>query len=296
VVAKLPVEGEGSVGAALQMMAGAELQRLNTAMQQNQPLAVVLGLKLIAEMYKNLNIVSPTLEAAGVIIRDQHDRSNVTRGPTEHPCWAVSQQVWAGITACIAQFATERKIIEAAVSCIKNLFVNLNMHAEPLLSDAVTQIIGLYQAHQHPGCLYVAGKIIEVFGRKAEYAEGFYQMLEALSTPTFAILSAGPDAIRDNPDLTEDYCRLGQQIMLCNPRMYLQTALGPAAFQCGMQALVTAQRDMQERATSFMKPLVGCWRATAEPEQSKGSACAVALILSFSMCVEAPVSPPHRNS
>ena len=259
VMSKLPIAGEGSVGAAMEMFCGPELQKLNAALQQNQSAAAELTLRMFVELYKNLNIVPNKLEEAQVLLRNSENPTDVKCGPTPHPCWAATQQVWAGIIATIQQFAADKAVVAKVTSLIKYIFRALTIHAEPLLQDAVGQMTTLYQAHQHSDCLYVAAVIVEVFGHREEYATGFYQMLESLSTPTFAALSV-PDAIRHHPDHIQDYCRLGKEIIKKNPRMFLQTALGPPALQLGNEALATDHKDTLGSACEFMKPFLACWR------------------------------------
>ena len=116
--------------------------------------------------------------------------------------------------------------------------------------------------------LYIAGKLVELFGKEAAYAEAFFKMLTTFSHTTFAKLT-GADLMIQNVDLVEDYCILVNEFLRARPDMLLQTELGVHTLHFGVSAIGLRHRDANDRASEFVRRFVGGWRTDEVEEKDR---------------------------
>ena len=91
--------------------------------------------------------------------------------------------MWQAIKACIQKFPASAKVAEETSRCTKALFRSLDIYAAPLLGEAITQSMALYQTYHYPSCLYIAGKLIGIFGDRS-VAQTPLNSMNAPLTPT----------------------------------------------------------------------------------------------------------------
>eukprot|EP00729_Bicosta_minor_P017235 gene17235-5000_t len=141
-----------------------------------------------------------------------------------HPCWTSGHQVWQAIKTCLQKFPASADIVEGASICTKALFQSLGMYAAPLLDEAIGVNVQLFKDNYHPSCLWIAGKLVGIFGDKQEHAALFLQMLQTLTQATFKKLDGLP-AMNANSAIVVDCCTLLYEVLRENPQMILGTPL-----------------------------------------------------------------------
>ena len=178
-----------------------------------------------------------------------------------HPCWTSGHQVWQAIKTCLQKFPASADIVEGASICTKALFQSLGMYAAPLLDEAIGVNVQLFKDNYHPSCLWIAGKLVGIFGDKQEHAALFLQMLQTLTQATFKKLDGLP-AMNANSAIVVDCCTLLYEVLRENPQMILGTPLGAQAVQFGitalsMQTYSEVGSESNDRASDFLRCLVG---------------------------------------
>jgi hypothetical protein len=244
IIAALPLDGAGlTVTGAVDALVAPLLQAIQKTLTADDPRGSATALELISKMFATLHIPSGLLK----------DRA-------DHPCTGAANQSWLAITACLARHPAAPLMAEEANRCTKALFRCLGRFAAPLLPQAIDQNMRLFQEYHHSSCLYIAGKLVELFGKEQTYADAFFKMLTTFSQTTFAKLTGLP-AMVENTDLVEDYCILVNEFLRARPDMLLQTELGGLTLQFGVATLGMRHREANDRASEFVRRFVGSHRS-----------------------------------
>eukprot|EP00039_Didymoeca_costata_P022682 m.4997 g.4997 ORF g.4997 m.4997 type:complete len:952 (-) comp3158_c0_seq1:126-2981(-) len=234
------------------------LVALQTALQKDEK-AVTSALHGLAEAFAYCNVKKSVYsQGAGM----------------EHPIWMYAEQTCAGVRASMQKFPASEDVCEDGNRCYKYIFRNLGLDAAPLLQDTVGQVMSIYQERRHASCLYVAGKLIQVFGKVPAYTQPFFEMFSSMSATTFMFLSTDLEVLRQYPSHVEDYCNLSLEVVRAHPTMFAQPdasgiSIGDKVFQLGVAALRLQHRDTHESATDLMKLIIGCYRFDGTPEDQR---------------------------
>lgn len=264
VIAALKLTGPGNVTTGTAFLCTPLLQSVQAALASGKEKETVNALENVTALFKHLHFHRSTLcvkDASGNYVVD---KDGTRQKIPAHPCWTSGSQVWQAIKACIAKFPASKDVAEEGSRCTKALFRSLDVYAAPLLGEAIQQSMQLYVHHYHPSCLYIAGKLVDIFGDKPEYVASFFQMLQAFTAATFKKLTGLP-AMDANPEIVVDYCILLYEVLRGNPQMILGTPLGAQTVQFGIAALSMQTSsevgsEPNDRVSDFLRCLIGSKR------------------------------------
>ena len=252
IIAALPREGAAlTVTTGTAVLCTPLLQSVQTALASGNENAARGALEYLTCLFKSMNFARGDLK--------KREGGYFVPVLSEHPCWASGNQTWQAIKACIQKFPASAKIAEETSRCTKALFRSLDIYAAPLLGDAITQNMALYQTYHYASCLYIAGKLIGIFGDRPEYVQPFFQMLQTLTQATFQKLN-GLETMKDNPELVEDFLNLLYEVLRTSPQMVFGSPLAAQTFQFGVVALSLRMSEANDRATDFLRAFVGSKR------------------------------------
>ncbi|KAJ8315715.1 hypothetical protein KUTeg_007865 [Tegillarca granosa] len=155
---------------------------------------------------KQGSIHDPTvwLDRLAAIFR--HTNPKTTNGQI-HPCQQVIQEVWPTLSQACTKYQGDVRIIERCCRCIRFAIRCLGKSSASLLQPLVSQMISLYQVHQHSCFLYLGSILVDEYGTEPNFQEGLLQMLQAFCVPTFKILEEH-NGLRNHPDTVDDLFRL----------------------------------------------------------------------------------------
>eukprot|EP00105_Crassostrea_gigas_P004006 XP_011417072.1 PREDICTED: transportin-3 isoform X1 [Crassostrea gigas] len=210
--------------------------------------------KLIEEPMNNPKQGSPHdptkwLDRLAAIFR--YVNPKVTNGQV-HPCKPVIQeQVWPVLSRACDKYQGDVRITERCCRCIRFAVRCLGKQSADLLTPLVSQMISLYQAHQHSCFLYLGSILVDEYGMEAACQPGLLHMLEAFCVPTFKLLEEH-NGLRNHPDTVDDLFRLCLRFVQQSPISYLQCGMVEPILRC---AIAACSLDHKEANASVMKYL-----------------------------------------
>lgn len=250
VVSSLPMEGQVTIRIAMNSLCDPILAQAHQAISVtgNDP---SIYFDRLGTVFKNVNIMVGTI------------------GTAEHPCWDACSKAWALIRQADERFGVNKTVIEATSICLKFLMRCLVHHSLPLLGEIANEIVRMYQIHYHSSLLYSASIIVEIFGAEQTCVAGLVEMIQTLSQTTFLYLSQSADALRDHPDIVEDYFRLGTTALKKNPLMILSTEIAVPSLQFATAALLLSHKEAHDSVSEFLRCYVIAYRAREGEEDGE---------------------------
>ncbi|XP_023333907.1 transportin-3 isoform X1 [Eurytemora carolleeae] len=190
---------------------------------KNSPSDPVLYLDRLADVFRH---VSPS---NGCVI------------PAPHPCKGVVEATWPALSRCCDLYADDERITERTCRTIRFAVRCLGIQSAGLLQPLVTQLIRLYESHNHSCYLYLGSILVDEYAGEPGCIPGLLQMVQAFIAPTYAILSK-PDGLRNHPGTVDDFFRLNARFMQRAPLAYLQTEFLKSIVECGLLSTVLEHR------------------------------------------------------
>ncbi|XP_059139993.1 transportin-3-like isoform X2 [Physella acuta] len=188
----------------------------------------------------------------------RHTNPSVSNGQT-HPCQAVILEVWPVLSRACEKYQSDVRIIERCCRCIRFAIRCLGKNSATLLTPLVTQMVGLYQTHQHSCFLYLGSILVDEYGKEAGCVPGLLDMLQAFCGPTFKILEEH-NGLRNHPDTVDDLFRLCLRFIQRAPVPFLQSAMAKPIMCCAIAACSLDHKDANASVMKFLTDMIKCFR------------------------------------
>ncbi|XP_055889168.1 transportin-3-like [Biomphalaria glabrata] len=188
----------------------------------------------------------------------RHTNPSVSNGQT-HPCQGVVVEVWPVLSRSCEKYQSDVRIIERCCRCIRFAIRCLGRNSATLLTPLVTQMVGLYQTHQHSCFLYLGSILVDEYGKEAGCVPGLLDMLQAFCGPTFKILEEH-NGLRNHPDTVDDLFRLCLRFIQRAPVPFLQSALAKPIMCCAIAACSLDHKDANASVMKFLSDMIKCVR------------------------------------
>ncbi|XP_029646320.1 transportin-3 [Octopus sinensis] len=245
ILTQLPYE---NVGEGLKKLCSFQLTPLN---------------KLINEGEVNVKQGSshdPTLWLDGLAAIFRHLNPSVPNGQP-HPCQSVIQEIFPVLSQACDKYQSDVRIVERCCRCIRFAIRCLGKNSASVLQPLVTQMVTLYQVHQHSCFLYLGSILVDEYGTDPNCVPGLLNMLQAFCTPAFKQLEEH-NGLRNHPDTVDDLFRLCLRFVQRAPVAFLQCQMSKAILCCSIAACSLDHRDANASVMKFLEDLINC--ATAK--------------------------------
>ncbi|KAK3585736.1 hypothetical protein CHS0354_020305 [Potamilus streckersoni] len=194
----------------------------------------------------------------------RHTSPTVTNGQM-HPCQAVIQEVWPVLSEACNKYQADVRIIERCCRCVRFVIRCLGKSSASLLTPLVTQMVTLYQVHQHPCFLYLGSILVDEYGTDAGCVTGLLEMLQAFCGPTFKLLEEH-NGLRNHPDTVDDLFRLCLRFVQRSPVPFLQSVVAKPIICCAIAACSLDHKDANASVMKFLNDFLKC----ANTKEDKG--------------------------
>ncbi|XP_038065636.1 transportin-3-like [Patiria miniata] len=177
----------------------------------------------------------------------------ITNGQT-HPCQAILQEIWPVLSNTCNTYQGDIRIIERCCRCIRFAIRCVGKGSALLLTPLVTQMVTIYQAHQHSCFLYLGSILVHEYGDDPGCIPGIIDMLQAFIVPTFQILQQ-PQGLRNHPDVVDDFFRLCSRLLQKCPVAFLQCSSVEPIMECALAAMSLDHREANASVCKFFHEL-----------------------------------------
>lgn len=245
VLTQLPYE---NVGDGLKQLCSFQLDPLNKLLAEGEP-TVKQGSKH-----------DPTLWLDRLAAIFRHLNPSVPNGQP-HPCQNVLQEVFPVLSNACEKYQSDVRIVERCCRCIRFAIRCLGKNSASVLQPLVSQMVNLYQVHQHSCFLYLGSILVDEYGTDATCVPGLLNMLQAFCTPAFKQLEEH-NGLRNHPDTVDDLFRLCLRFVQRAPVAFLQCQMAKPILCCAIAACSLDHRDANASVMKFLEDLINC--ATAQ--------------------------------
>ncbi|XP_035663110.1 transportin-3-like isoform X2 [Branchiostoma floridae] len=183
----------------------------------------------------------------------RHTAPEVQNGQI-HPCQQVVQEVWPVLSDTCNKYQADIRIVERCCRCIRFAVRCVGKQSAGLLQPLVTQMVNVYQTHQHSCFLYLGSILVDEYGMEEGCRTGLLDMLKAFCGPTFQLLKTG--GLRNHPDTIDDLFRLCARFVQRCPLVILHSEMIDAILECAMAASTLDHRDANASVMKFLRDLV----------------------------------------
>ncbi|XP_046572522.1 transportin-3-like [Haliotis rubra] len=262
ILGRLP---HGKVTEGLQQLCSIQLSPLN---------------KLISEEsgpVKHGSINDPTLWLDRLAAVFRFTNPSVSNGQV-HPCQPVIQEVWPVLSNACNKYQADVRIIERCCRCIRFAIRCLGKNSATLLTPLVTQMVSLYQVHQHSCFLYLGSILVDEYGTEQGCIPGLLDMLQAFCGPTFKILEEH-NGLRNHPDTVDDLFRLCLRFIQRSPASFLQSQMAKPLLCCAIAACSLDHKDANASVMKFLTDFIKCAREKEDKEDFELRKTAVTTLL-----------------
>ncbi|XP_064600886.1 LOW QUALITY PROTEIN: transportin-3-like [Liolophura sinensis] len=206
----------------------------------------------------------------------RHTNPTINNGQI-HPCQPVIQEVWPVLSAACEKYQADVRVIERFCRCVRFAVRCVGKGSASLLTPLVSQMVTLYQSHQHSCFLYLGSILVDEYGGDQSCVPGLLEMLQAFCVPTFKILEE-PNGLRNHPDTVDDLFRLALRFTQRSPVSFLQCPMAKPILCCAIAAVSLDHRDAN---ASIMKYLTDFIKSARDNEDKADFECRQGLVLSM---------------
>ncbi|XP_064490151.1 transportin-3-like [Ornithodoros turicata] len=192
----------------------------------------------------------------------RHTNVTAVSGHT-HPCLPVVEEVWPILSQTCNRCQGDIRVMERCCRCIRFTIRCVGRQSHSLLQPLVTQIVQLYQVHQHSCFLYLGSILVDEYGGDPACIQGLLDMLQAFCGPTFQLLS-GANALRDHPDTVDDLFRLCTRFLQRAPLAFLKSAVLEGVVQCALAACLLDHKEANASVMKFLYDMIHSGRSKPE--------------------------------
>ncbi|XP_054715375.1 transportin-3-like [Uloborus diversus] len=179
---------------------------------------------------------------------------SITNGQV-HPCQPVVEKVWPLLSETCAKYQSDVRIIERCCRCIRFAIRCVGKQSASLLEPLVTQMVEIYQVHQHSCFLYLGSVLVDEYGSEPGCVQGLLDMLQAFCVPAFRLLERN-DALRNHSDTVDDLFRLCTRFLQWAPLPFLQCSTVKPVLQCAILACTLDHKDANTSVVKFFHDFI----------------------------------------
>jgi len=192
--------------------------------------------------------------------------SNGCVTPSPHPCKGVVEATWPTLSRCLDQYANDERVTERTCRTIRFAVRCIGVNSASLLQPLVSQLIRLYESHNHSCYLYLGSILVDEFAGEQGCIPGLLQMMSAFIPPTYAVLATTKEGLRNNPGTVDDFFRLNARFMQRAPMFYLQTEFLKSVVECGLLSTKLEHREANASVMKFFYDLLKAGRSREDRE------------------------------
>jgi transportin-3 len=193
------------------------------------------------------------LDRIKAVLRSLHFKETMARNSVLNDL--IENRLWPLLERLLTQLITTNnsKTVEKGCKCMRCIIRCLR--PVWLLKPIATTIVNLYQANptQSP-YLYLASVLVDQFADDCDQTTiaGLVSMLNALSLPTFQLLTAPNTLLRDHPYTIDDFFRLCTRFVQKAPGHVLSEASFESILDLAVACLALEHRDANLSVTKFV--------------------------------------------
>ncbi|XP_042324330.1 transportin-3 isoform X2 [Sceloporus undulatus] len=251
-------------GTAL-VLARLPLEKISACLSELCAVQVMALKKLLSQEPSNGLSSDPTvpLDRLAVIFRSpfpfsvsshRHTNPIVENGQT-HPCQKVIQEIWPVLSETLNKHRADNRIVERCCRCLRFAVRCVGKGSAALLQPLVTQMVSVYQEHQHSCFLYLGSILVDEYGMEEGCRQGLLDMLQALCVPTFRLIEQ-PNGLQNHPDTVDDLFRLATRFIQRSPITLLRSQVILPILQWAIAATTLDHRDANCSVMKFLRDLV----------------------------------------
>uniref|UniRef100_A0A4X2K2B4 Transportin 3 n=1 Tax=Vombatus ursinus TaxID=29139 RepID=A0A4X2K2B4_VOMUR len=192
------------------------------------------------------------LDRLAVIFR--HTNPIVENGQT-HPCQKVIQEIWPVLSETLNKHRADNRIVERCCRCLRFAVRCVGKGSAALLQPLVTQMVNVYQVHQHSCLLYLGSILVDEYGMEEGCRQGLLDMLQALCVPTFQLLEQ-QNGLQNHPDTVDDLFRLATRFIQRSPVTLLRSQVVIPILQWAIASTTLDHRDANCSVMKFLRDLI----------------------------------------
>lgn len=168
------------------------------------------------------------------------------------PLAAIFVQLWPLLKEVFVQRATDGRTMERLGRACKHAVRRCREHMAPSLGPLLEEVQKLYQAHQHPCCLYVASEVIKVFGRDPSCKNSLSLLIGVMFGQTLQLLTSLQD-FTARPDIADDCFLLASRCMRYCPDVIISLPIFLQLLDCAIVGFLVEHREACKSVLSFLK-------------------------------------------
>nr|XP_005905325.1 PREDICTED: transportin-3 isoform X2 [Bos mutus] len=241
------------LGTAL-VLARLPLDKITECLSELCSVQVLALKKLLSQEPSNGISSDPTvfLDRLAVIFR--HTNPVVENGQT-HPCQKVIQEIWPILSETLNKHRADNRIVERCCRCLRFAVRCVGKGSAALLQPLVTQMVNVYQVHQHSCFLYLGSILVDEYGMEEGCRQGLLDMLQALCIPTFQLLEQ-QNGLQNHPDTVDDLFRLATRFIQRSPVTLLRSQVVIPILQWAIASTTLDHRDANCSVMRFLRDLI----------------------------------------
>uniref|UniRef100_A0A8C6YID0 Transportin 3 n=1 Tax=Naja naja TaxID=35670 RepID=A0A8C6YID0_NAJNA len=241
------------LGTAL-VLARLPLEKISACLSELCAVQVMALKKLLSQEPSNGLSSDPTVPLDRLAVIFRHTNPIVENGQT-HPCQKVIQEIWPVLSETLNKHRADNRIVERCCRCLRFAVRCVGKGSAALLQPLVTQMVNVYQEHQHSCFLYLGSILVDEYGMEEGCRQGLLDMLQALCVPTFRLLEQ-PNGLQNHPDTVDDLFRLATRFIQRSPLTLLRSQVILPILQWAIAATTLDHRDANCSVMKFLRDLV----------------------------------------
>nr|XP_033815477.1 transportin-3 isoform X2 [Geotrypetes seraphini] len=240
-------------GTAL-VLARLPLEKISECLSELCAVQVIALKKLLTQEPSNGISSDPTLFLDRLAVIFRHTNPIVENGQT-HPCQKVIQEIWPVLSETLNKHRADNRVVERCCRCLRFAVRCVGKGSAALLQPLVTQMVNVYQMHQHSCFLYLGSILVDEYGMEEGCQQGLLDMLQALCIPTFQLLEQ-QNGLRNHPDTVDDLFRLSTRFIQRSPIVLLRSQVVIHILQWAIASTSLDHRDANCSVMKFLRDLI----------------------------------------
>uniref|UniRef100_A0A670Z9Y9 Transportin-3 n=1 Tax=Pseudonaja textilis TaxID=8673 RepID=A0A670Z9Y9_PSETE len=163
-------------GTAL-VLARLPLEKISACLSELCAVQVMALKKLLSQEPSNGLSSDPTVPLDRLAVIFRHTNPIVENGQT-HPCQKVIQEIWPVLSETLNKHRADNRIVERCCRCLRFAVRCVGKGSAALLQPLVTQMVNVYQEHQHSCFLYLGSILVDEYGMEEGCRQGLLDMLQ----------------------------------------------------------------------------------------------------------------------
>nr|XP_034984517.1 transportin-3 [Zootoca vivipara] len=163
-------------GTAL-VLARLPLEKISACLSELCAVQVMALKKLLSQEPSNGLSSDPTVPLDRLAVIFRHTNPIVENGQT-HPCQKVIQEIWPVLSETLNKHRADNRIVERCCRCLRFAVRCVGKGSAALLQPLVTQMVSVYQEHQHSCFLYLGSILVDEYGMEEGCRQGLLDMLQ----------------------------------------------------------------------------------------------------------------------